>query len=73
MTLETLAEMIMFGGIKNREQLEERIKGHWQYRKNKSFEDVNKAIKKGLKFGMGKTEREISGVELYLKDVFKKA
>lgn len=73
MTLETLAEQILFGVIKNKEQLEERIIGHWQYRKNKNFEDVNKAIKKGLKLGMGKTEREISGVELYLKDVFKKA
>jgi hypothetical protein len=43
-----------------------------QYRKNKGFEDINKAIKKGLKLGMGKTEREIDCVELYLKDVFKK-
>ncbi|MCY8745065.1 hypothetical protein MOD67_13855 [Bacillus licheniformis] len=73
MSLEYLAEMILFGPIKTKEQLEESIKGYWQYRKNKGFGDVNKAIKKGLKLGSGKVEREISCVEMYLKDVFKKA
>lgn len=72
MTLEQLAEALMFGGIKNKEQLETRIAGHWQYRKNKDFDDVNKAMRMGLKLGAGKTENEIDGIELYLRDVFKK-
>lgn len=70
--LEDLAELCAFGMIKTREDLEKRLEGQWEYRKGKSFEDVNKAIKKGIKLGMGKTEREISGIALYLKDVFKK-
>lgn len=71
MTFEYLAEMLMFGKIKNKKQLEEKIKGHWEFRKGKDILDVNKAIEKGLKMGMGKTEWEIEGVALYLKDVFK--
>lgn len=72
MTLKDLAELIFFGMITNKKDLEKRIEGHWFYRKNKSFEDVNKVIKKGIKVGRGKTEMEIDYAELYLKDVFKK-
>lgn len=72
LSLERLAEDLMFGSIKTKEQLDEKIKDQWQYRKNKNISDVNKAIKLGLKLGCGKTEREIDGVALYLNDVFKK-
>ena len=71
-TLTDLAEELLFGVIKNGDDLEKRIAGQWEFRKNKGLADVNQAIKKGLKLGCGKTEREIDCVALYLKDVFKK-
>ena len=42
-----------------------------QFRKNKSVEDINNAIKKSLKNSRGKTEYEIGFLEIYLKNVFK--
>jgi lipoate-protein ligase A len=42
-----------------------------EFRKNKTVEDVIKAVRKGLKQGMGRVEHEISMSELYLADVFK--
>lgn len=69
-----LAERILFGMVKNAVQLNEHIEGKLEYRKNKGFEDVKKAISKGLKQckKMPKIEYEIDWVALYLKDVFKK-
>lgn len=72
LTLDDLATDLLFGKLKTSNDLEERIEGQWQYRKGKDIEDVKSAIKKGLKLGSGKTEREIDGVALYLNDVFKK-
>lgn len=43
------------------------------YRKNKDSKDVVEALKKALRNGNGKTENEISMLEIYLKDVLKKA
>lgn len=71
MDLEQLAESILFGNIRTIKELDKAIECNWQYRKNKTFEDVKKSIEKGLRQGMGKTEREIEWVALYLKDVFK--
>lgn len=62
----------MFGSIKTGRELEQKIDGQWEYRKNKGFEDVNIAIQKGLKMGHGKTEREIECVAMYLETVLKK-
>lgn len=70
--LKDVAEWVLFGIVKTEKELLERINGHWQYRKNKGFNDVNNAIRKGLKSGRGRTEWEIDFVALYLKDVFKK-
>ena len=49
----TLARKIMLSGMK-REELEKA----WDYRKNKTFDDVRKAVKKGKKKGLGKFENE---------------
>lgn len=42
-----------------------------QYRKGKTVEDVKKAREKALNNGRGKTEHELSMLEVYLKEVFK--
>ena len=72
LTLKPVAEYIMFGAIKNHLDLEEKIKGQWEYKENKGFSDVNIAVEKGAKMGRGKTEREIECVEMYLETVFKR-
>jgi hypothetical protein len=41
------------------------------FRKGKDVSDLKAALQKGLKAGRGKTEYEISMVELYIKDVLK--
>lgn len=67
MTLKTIAENIMFSGIKESDILQD-----WEYRKGKTLEDVKHAIKKGLTNGRGRTEWELEFIELYLADVLKK-
>lgn len=42
-----------------------------ELRKNKTIHDVNKALKKAVKNGMGRTEFELSMLEVYVVDVFK--
>ena len=71
-TINKITEEIMFGSINGSRELEQRIDGQWEYRKNKGFEDVNIAIQKGLKMGHGKTEREIECISMYLETVLKK-
>lgn len=71
-TLVYLAECVIFGIINNRNELEKKIQGQWEYRKGKEFQDVNSAIAKGFKLGSGKTGREIECVAMYLGHVFKK-
>ena len=71
-TLKPVAEYLMCGVIKNHLELEEKIKGQWEYKKDKGFSDVNIAVEKGKQMGKGKTEREIQCVEMYLDTVFKK-
>lgn len=46
----------------------------WEFRKGKTTEDINKAVKKGLspKNSFGKFEFEVNMVAVYLKDVLKK-
>ncbi|MED2737360.1 hypothetical protein [Bacillus toyonensis] len=70
-TLEELAEEILFASIRTEKQLLNRIDGQWQYRKNKGIEDVMKAIDKGQKNGLGRTRFQVRAVALYLKSVFK--
>jgi hypothetical protein len=69
-----MAERILFGRVKNAVELNKFIDLKLEYRKNKVFGDVNKAIAKGKKQSKKtpKIEFEISWVALYLKDVFKK-
>lgn len=43
------------------------------FRKGKTVSDINNALRKALKNGLGKTECELSMFELYIKDVFKGA
>jgi len=65
----TLAERIMFIGVSDAT--------HWlnilglEYRKGKDVEDIRKAVKKGLKDGMGKTEHELSMIEIHLTKVLR--
>jgi len=70
--LRIITENLMFGGIKNHQEFEELIKGHWEYRKGKTVDDVTEAIEKGLKMGHGKAEREVECATMYLETVFKK-
>lgn len=70
--IRIIAENLMFGGIKNHQELEEKIKDHWELRKGKTVDDIQLAIQKGLKMGCGKTEREIECIAMYLESVFKK-
>lgn len=44
-----------------------------QFRKNKTADDIKHAISKATKAGRAKVEFELSMLELYLKDVLKKA
>lgn len=41
------------------------------FRKGKTVDDINHALRKASKNGMGKTEFELGMFELYVKDVFK--
>jgi hypothetical protein len=43
-----------------------------EYRRGKTLADVVKAREKALKNGHAKTEHEISMMDVYLRDVFKK-
>lgn len=71
LTLERLAAEIFFGKIKTNEDLQEAIKGQWEFRKGKGIADINKATLKGKKMGNYKTEQELEWIAFYLKDVFK--
>ena len=44
--LRIIAENLMFGAIKNHQELEEKIKGQWEFRKDKTVDDVTETIKK---------------------------
>ena len=46
----------------------------WEFRKGKTNEDINKAVRKARnpKHSFGKVEYEISMLEVYLKDVLKR-
>lgn len=65
---ESMASDIMFSKTSERKLIE---KFGVEYRKGKGFSDLQHAIQKGLKNGMGKTEFELGMIEIYLKDVFK--
>jgi len=71
-TLKNIAEHIMLGNAKTSEEFNDKIKGQWGYRSNKSISDVNLAVEKGLKLGKGKAEREIECIAMYLESVLKK-
>ena len=71
-TLEDIGASIFFGKIKTGDQLRKVIDGQWEFRKGKDISDLNKAVRKGVRLGKGKTERELDCITLYLKDVFKK-
>jgi len=69
LNFKKLSEKILFSGITGKYIAAYGL----QYRKNKSFLDIKKAVEKTTKNGYGgKIEYEISFLELYLKDVFKK-
>ena len=70
--IKIITENLMFGGIKNHKELEEMVKGQWEFRKGKTIDDIHIAVKKGVKMGHGKTEREIDCVAMYLETVLKK-
>ncbi len=67
-SFEYLALLIFTGGVKNLADINN--KG-FTLRKNKTIVDINKAIKKSRKNGMGKTECELGMLEVYLKDIIK--
>lgn len=70
-TLEELAEEMLFASIRTEKQLLNRIEGQWQYRKNKGFTDVMMAVEKGQKNGLGRMKFKIKAIATYLKSVFK--
>ncbi len=67
--MKNLALFIFAGDVKNIAGIE---KEGYTLRKNKTISDVNNAIRKSKKNGMGKTEYELDMLELYLNDVLKK-
>ena len=69
LTLEDLAEYLVFGLIKTRTELHLRIEGQWEYLEGKSFEDIQLAIAEGLKVGKGFTYKKVKAVECSLKDI----
>ena len=66
---DQLAQKMMFSGIDSVSTTLSNM--GLEYRKDKSVEDVRKALVKGLKAGQGKVESELSCVSLYLKQVLK--
>jgi hypothetical protein len=69
-TLEYVAKEIMCLGM----TMQEINDSGWELRKNKTVEDIRKAITKAKKpkYGMLKTEYELEWAELFLKEVLKK-
>lgn len=61
---EDLARSIMFGG---------KIPVGWEYRKNKTEDDVKKALQRAFKYGHMKTEFELGMFEIYVQKIFKKS
>lgn len=59
-----LARSIMFTGTI--------LKG-WEYRKNKTEDDVKRALQRAFKYGHMKTEFELSMFEIYVQKIFKKS
>jgi hypothetical protein len=66
-----VAQRLMFGqqSIKETELIEE---FQLEYRSGKNVVDINKSIEKSRKNGHGRSENELSFLELYLSQVFKK-
>ena len=71
---ERLAKFIMFGGGKTVRDLNTLLNNYGLvYRKNKSFDDIDIAVKKSYKNGRMKTECELGMLEIYVSQIFKKA
>ena len=51
-TLKNISEHIMLDNAKTSEEFNDKIKGQWEYRSNKSISDVNLAVQKGLKWNI---------------------
>ncbi len=64
---QTLAQNIMFGKVTEADLPSYGL----EYRKGKTFADLKKAAQRGLKQGMGKTEFELSMIEVQIKTVLK--
>ena len=63
-----MAEDIMFSKAT---ELQLMNKYNVSYRSKKGLEDIKKAIEKALKNGNGKTEVELSFLELHISQIFK--
>ncbi len=71
--MERLAEMIMFGGIKTKAELEKYIEGKFEFKNGKGIKDINDAMRKALTGkSSGKTEWELQAFADGLIKVFKK-
>jgi len=70
MKYEKLAQDLMFGTVKSTDIGP--VYG-LTFRKNKTVDDIRKAIEKAKKNGHAKVEFELSMLEVYLKYVLKKA
>ncbi len=64
MSLKDLATMLIMKGVEESDILKK-----YDYLPGKSRLDINDAVKRGLKNGMGKIEFEIDAVEANLKKV----
>ena len=69
-SLETIAKEILFTGI----TVQQIYDMGWEFRKNKTTEDIKKAVKKAksARYGMYKAEYELEWLELFLKEILKK-
>lgn len=68
---EHLTKRILFGSLHAAMMDDTLCSLHLQYRKNKDISHIKRAIARGLRQGMAKTEMEIQMVTLHLCSVLK--
>lgn len=65
--IKKLSREIMFSSVSESDIISSGL----CYRKGKTFSDLKAAVKRGVKQGVGKTECELSMVEVQIKSVLK--
>lgn len=66
---ENLAFVLIHDGLKE----EDLLKRGFAFKRDRSFKDVIKAVRKGINAGLGSTEEELKMITLYLRQILKVA